>query len=175
MLKESFVDPFSKQPLLSISTGIAIEQKVSEDILGAFKIGTKSMNTFITDRLSEKSEGTLFDPIKKLKLGTFDTISKKKIIKTKSKIISSQSSKYLFAKVAIIAQKRSVDLKRLLSYPLVHLPLSLTEADGTLKKIAKSLLFKVEGDLEPVEHIKKDHTLIVDMVWHKSDKSKLLI
>ena len=138
VLRESFVDPFSDQCLLSISTGIAIDEKASGEILSAFEIGSKAMETFIAERLLEGSERSIFDPIKRLKLATFDNLNKKQIAKTKNKTISLQTSKDLFSKVANITQKRSVDLKGLFAYPLAHLPLSPAEPDGTLKKTAKS-------------------------------------
>ena len=40
VLQESFVHPFSEQRLLSISTGIAIDQTDSEELLDAFQIGS---------------------------------------------------------------------------------------------------------------------------------------
>ena len=48
--------------------------------------------------------------------------------------MSLTSTRDLFSKIAIISQKPSVDLKTLFNYPLEALPLSLSEADGTLKK-----------------------------------------
>ena len=145
-----------------ISTGMVVESKVSESILDAFKIRTKSLNELITNRLSEKLENTLHDPIKKLKIGTFDTLGKLKTTKTKNKIILLQSSKDLFAKRAIIAQWSSVVLKCVLIFPLVHLPSSLAEAYITFKKRKSLLLLKLEAALEPAKFIKMDHTLIVD-------------
>ena len=79
------------------------------------------METFITERLSEESERSIFDSIKWQKLATFKNLNKKQVTKTKSKTISLQTSKDLFSKVAIISQKRTVDLKRLFAFPLVHL------------------------------------------------------
>ena len=96
MLQESFVHPFSEQRLLLISTGIAIDQKDSEELLDAFQIGSRSMDAFITDRLSEGSKISIFDPIKKLKLASFNSVSKKKVIKTKTKTVALQFSKDLF-------------------------------------------------------------------------------
>ena len=84
MLREGFVDPFSDQCLLSIFTGIAIDEKASGEILSAFEIGSKAMETFIAERRLEGSERSIFDPIKRLKLATFDNLNKKQIAKTKN-------------------------------------------------------------------------------------------
>ena len=86
--------------MLLISTGIAIDQKDSEELLDASQIGSRSMDAFITDRLSEGSKISIFDPIKKLKLASFHSVSKKKVIKTKTKTVALQFSKDLFSKVA---------------------------------------------------------------------------
>ena len=86
------------QPLLLISTGIAIDKKSAEDLLSALQIEESAMNSFIKDRLGEDSEKSIFDPIKKQKLTTFGSLYKKKVIKTKAKVISIQNSKDLFFK-----------------------------------------------------------------------------
>ena len=77
-----------------------------------------AMAYFIQDHLPDGHQSSIFDPIKKHKLPTFESLAQKKVIKTKTKVVSLQSAKDLFAKVAIIAQKRVVNLKQLLSYPL---------------------------------------------------------
>ena len=100
-----------------------------------------------------------------MKIPTFASINKppKKACRTKRKVVSLQSSKDLFSKIAIIAQKREIDLKFLFTYPLGTVPLSLAEVDGTLKKTAKSvLLHKLEGDVQPTPNIPYGCTYIVD-------------
>ena len=45
----------------------------------------------------------------------------------------------------------------------MHLPLSIAEADGTLKKTSKSLLLhKLEDTVAPVDHISGNHAFIID-------------
>ena len=50
-----------------------------------------------------------------------------------NKVVVLQSSKDLFSKMAIIAQKRSVNLKTAFQYPLGPLPWALSNSTGTLK------------------------------------------
>ena len=58
---------------------------------------------------------------------------------------------------------KSIDLKRLFAFPLVHLPLEITEPDDTLRKTAKSLVIhKLEEDTEMANVRRVDHTLVVD-------------
>ena len=101
--------------------------------------------------------------MKKLKLSTFSSMNKVKVCKTKDKILMLTSSTDIFSKVAIIAQKRSIDLKPLFTYPLGAVPLSLCQPDGTLNKTAKSsLLHKLEGTVSPLSSVSGEYTFIVD-------------
>ena len=106
---------------------------------------------------------SIFDTIKKQKVPTFEVLVQKKTIKTKIKIITLKNTKDLFSKVAIIGQKRNVDLKQLFSFPLAYLPLTLAESDGSLKKTAKfQLLHKIEDTTPPAEQLRSDHAFIAD-------------
>ncbi|XP_066920827.1 uncharacterized protein [Clytia hemisphaerica] len=136
---------------------------VAEKMLSAKGIGKELMVTFNKQRLEEGRTLSIFDRMKKQKLPTFSNIPLSKAAKHKARLVAIESTKELFAKIAIIAQTRVVDLEQLLSFPLIELPLSLSEPDGTLKKTAKSkLLHTVEGDTVPVEMLQKDHAFIVD-------------
>ena len=124
--------------MVSISTGIQTAENMPKDLLSAQQIGKTAMVRFIKERLAVASSKLIFDPIKKSKLGTLKSINKIKVCKTKTKIMSLTSTRDLFSKIALISQKSSVDLKTLFNYPLGALPLSLSEADDTLKKTPKS-------------------------------------
>lgn len=83
--------------------------------------------------------------------------------KCEDKTVTLHASKDIFFKLAIIAQKRSVDLKLLFRYPLGPMPLSLAEPDGILKKTVKSsLMHKFEEDLDPVTSIIGNYAFIAD-------------
>ena len=78
-------------------------------------------------------------------------------------MVSLKSGKERFARIAIIAQKRSVNTRSLFNYPLGSLPLALAEMDETLKKTPKSvLLHKLEGMGQTVEAFPTDYVLIID-------------
>ena len=139
---------------MSVSTGIQTADNVTKGLLSAQQLGKTAMVQFINERLAVGSSKSIFDPIKKSDLGTFKSINKIKVCKTKNKIMWLTSTRDLFSKVAIISQKRSVDHKTLFNYPLEALTLSLSEADGTFKKSPKSaLLHKLEQDVEPVSDL----------------------
>lgn len=163
VLTETFIHPFSEQPLVSISTGIEVPRALSDEILNAENIGTDAMKAFMSERLGIEPVKSFFDPIKKIKLASFSNLNKTKTCKTKDKVFSLKMSKDLFAKVAIIAQKRSVDLKALFRYPLGPLPLALAEMDGSLKKTVKSSLFhKLEGSNSFSDDYPVNYAIIVD-------------
>lgn len=163
ILQETFVHPFSKQPLLSISRGITIDQSVTDRILSAKAVRTELVAKFIKERLEDNHTMSIFDPVKKQKLPTFGNISPLNSTKNKTRLVAIQNTKDLFAKIAIIAQKRVIDLRELLSFPLIELQFSLAESDGMLKKTAKSrLLHAIEGGTLSIGMLQRDHTFIVD-------------
>ena len=163
IISTTFIDPLSPQPLLSISNGVLATDKVSKDTLSAKAIGKTAMDEFIRDRLSKKQITCLFDPIKKKKLGTFTSMNKVKKCKVNSKIIPLQATKDLFARISLVAQKRSLNMRDVFEFPLGPLPWSLAESLGSLKKTSKaSLLHKLEGNVEPLESLNGHHALIVD-------------
>ena len=120
----------------------------------------KSDGFFIQKRLEgDKPQTNFFDPISKMKLATFSSLHKTKIFKTKNNVTALKSSNDLFGKVAILAKKRSVDMRSPFKYPLVTLPLAQAEMDGTLKKTAKSvLLIKLK---EEWLQLKSYHQIII--------------
>ena len=49
IIEECFIDPFSENPLLSISNGILATEKLVSDSFNDFKLGTEHMDTFIKE------------------------------------------------------------------------------------------------------------------------------
>ena len=163
IISTTFIDPLSPQPLLSISNGVLATDKVSNDMLSAKVIGKAAMDEFIRNHLSDKKINCFLDPIKKKNLGTFTSMNKVKKCKVNSKIVPLQSTKDLFAKIALVAQIRSLNMRVVFQFPLGPLPWSLAEPIGSLKKTSKSsLLHKLEGKVEPLESLIGQHALIVD-------------
>ena len=163
IISTTFIDPLSPQPLLSISNGVLATDKVSNDMLSAKVIGKAAMDEFIRNRLSDKKINCFFDPIKKKNLGIFTSMNKVKKCKVNSKIVPLQSTKDLFAKISLVAQIRSLNMRVVFQFPLGPLPWSLAEPIGSLKKTSKSsLLHKLEGKVEPLESLIGQHALIVD-------------
>ena len=161
VLSEVFIPPFSEQPQVSISTGIVVAESEADKIMQTYVNGKTAMQSFIDKRLSNNPKASFFDPIKKMKTPGF-TVSKTKVCKTNSKIVSIETSNQLFSKISIISQKRNIDMKMLLTCRLGCVPLSLAEADASLRKRAKSvLLHKIEGNVELIS-IPKNCACIID-------------
>jgi hypothetical protein len=105
----------------------------------------------------------IFDPIKKLKLSTFSNMNKIKTCKVNSKMIPTQASKELFAKISLVAQIRSLDMRSVFKFPLGPLPWSLADPIGTLKKTSKAaLMHKLEGPVEYLENVSREYAMIFD-------------
>ena len=54
-----FIDPFSDQPLLSISTGVLANEAVCKDMKSAKEQGKKSMDLFIAERLMQQNHSLI--------------------------------------------------------------------------------------------------------------------
>ena len=97
------------------------------------------MEKFINERLVEQKVG-FYEPLKRLKLGTFTKIMKRPV-KTKSgKIVQFSAQSQIFGKIDIIQQTRKLDLKQIFCYPLGPVPWSLGTSTGELVKTSKSTL-----------------------------------
>ena len=73
--------------MMSISTGIQTADNVTKGLLSAQQLGKTAMVQFINERLAVGSSKSIFDTIKKSDLGTFKSINKIKVCKTKNKIM----------------------------------------------------------------------------------------
>ena len=80
------------------------------------------MDEFIGDCLSKKKIHCFFDPIKKKKLATFTSMNKVKKCKVNSKTVPLPATKDLFAKILLVAQIRSLNMRVVSKFPLGPLP-----------------------------------------------------
>ena len=63
VLSEVFIPPFSDQPLVSISTGIAVTENEADKIMQAYVTGKTAVQSFIDNRFSSNPKASFFDPI----------------------------------------------------------------------------------------------------------------
>ena len=98
-MAETFIDPFTPQPLISISTGVIATEKVTLDLREVKEKGEAAMEMFIKARLTEPRTTCFFNPMKKMKLGTFAAMNKVNQCKLKDTAIPLEASKELFLKI----------------------------------------------------------------------------
>ena len=122
-----------------------------------------AMETFIETRLLKGTTMSMFDPIKKLKQGTFSSMCKNMKITCKNKEVSLRASRRLFAQVCIVMQRRETDLKNVFKYPLGPFPWSLAGQTGELKKTSKvGILHALEKYVERMDDYQHNHVCITD-------------
>ena len=121
VIATTFIDPLSPLPLMSISTGV-LAKKVASDMSSAKEKGETEFYTFVKSRLSNEKTICIFDPMKKMKLSTFSSMNKIKTCRVNSRIIPVQASTKLFAKVSLVAQTRSLNMRSVFKFPLGPLP-----------------------------------------------------
>ena len=120
------------------------------------------MDTFIKERCTDKSKD-FFDPLKRINIETFSKLNKCVKYKCKNKHIKLVANTNLFAKLIIIMQKRSMDLKEVFKYSLGPFPWALAGCVSDLKKTNKAtLLHELEKKLDPVEPLQSDYINVID-------------
>ena len=103
IIEECFIDPFSENPLLSISNGLLATEKLVSDSFDDFKFATERMDTFIKQPCIEKSKD-FFDSLKRINIEIFSKLSKCAKYKCKDKRITLVANRNLFTNLTIIMQ-----------------------------------------------------------------------
>ena len=106
------------------------------------KIRERCLNEFLKSRI-ETDEVSLYEPIRKQKLKTFDSATKKKVVKVKGTDVAVKADRQTFVRLFLIQQQRGIDLKKVLTYELSFIPLSLANPDDSLCKTAKYKLISI--------------------------------
>ena len=101
-LLERFIDPLSQNDLVCISNGVLATGKYY--LLDAREKREPAKETSTVTRLLKGTTMSMFDPIKKLKLGKFSSMCKNMKTTCKNKEVSLRSSRCLFAQMYIVMQ-----------------------------------------------------------------------
>ena len=129
---ESAVNPFEgkQTELVHLTSGLVATEDVKSDLLTAKERGEQHLQMFIKDKLQVPNPD-IFSAIKKLKLKTFSSMTKKVKVKSKNGAEAMlKSSRDLFARMLLLAKSRNIDVKEVLSFPLAPFPLSLATEMG---------------------------------------------
>ena len=140
----SMTNPFEteQEELLSLATGVVVENDVADTLLNAENIGEQQFLDFSkTNLFSENPD--IFTKLKRNKLQTFSSTKSVSMNTKDGKKVNIMLNRNLFARLLVIAKSRQVDLEELLSYSLGTYPLSLSTTTGGLVKTAKSKLAEV--------------------------------
>ena len=105
MMADTWINPFvmSGEELCSISTGAVPTPEAIKDMCQVREIGETAYLKFVEERLSKNRFKSLFDPIHKLQLASFETNTVKSKI-TKEKNIELKADKNIFSTRQILGR-----------------------------------------------------------------------
>ena len=86
-----------EKSLISISSGISPTDKIKDSLGKAYSMGKEAIEHFIYSRLVSL-EKSIYDSIKKLKLGTFSNMTKRLTVKLRGRDVSFQCRVTYFVK-----------------------------------------------------------------------------
>ena len=141
----SFMNPFEvdTNDLVVLSSGATVPRDVTHDVLRAECAGEEAKDEFITNRL--KTGKDFFQPVKRLKLKTLESTTKRvKITASSNKVVQYKQQVNVVFQLFVKCQQQKnlqLDLAELLTYPLTPVPYSLATGDGFFAKTDKSKAF----------------------------------
>ena len=125
--------------LLNIGTGVVLPEDVAQNLICSTEKGRQQMNAFVEKRSNSNAVG-FWEPIPNMKIKTFSSTNKKIRVKSSDKLVTVNADRDLFGRLLIVSNTRQICLKEVLSFELSPVPFSLANADGSLRKGAKSVL-----------------------------------
>lgn len=168
VLTEDYVNPFGvdvdKENLVCLSSAVPVDEDVADSLLLVPEKGKQQHDAFIKTRL-HKREVPLHDPIKRNNIKGFRSSTNRKV-KEKN---AAEVNRDILARLLYLSSKASkvIDFEKALTYPLSDVPLSLCNADGSMRKTSKSKLANkiLSQSNEQTHAVEKEHTVyIVDLM-----------
>lgn len=147
-----FAKDVDKDLLYNISTGQAVTPEIEDFLLNVETIGNEQREQFI--RECSTDEERFEKVIKRNKIQNFATVAPKQKISIAGKRIAIQMQRDLFGQLFSLSLEQTLNIDKVLAYPLTPVPLALCHIDGTICKTDKSVLLKVlqkEIDSNPPE------------------------
>ena len=161
--------------LLNLSSGVTALPNVSSDLLEAQTKGKLALESFVGTRLIT-NDVSFYEPVTKLKLNTFASQKKTTSVKIKGQDVILKADRDLFARLAVIATRRQMDMKVVLKHTLGPLPWSIASADGSMAKTNKAKMLEfLEKGIDPVEEVSPTTPWLVDAmaVLHAITQEKI--
>ena len=130
---EELGNPFKEEGphLMALHTKDIMDDSVIATVSNARKLGGDQFNTFLKERLVDRSK-PVSDPLKKNNLPTLDALKKKNLSKDKAKVGVLKEDCSLFARLYIACQVRDGDLEDFFKFENQPWPPSLSDL-GKLK------------------------------------------
>ena len=156
----SFDVLLEKDELVCLSSGVPLNSEATEFLLSSYAMGKERKNEFVNNRINE----SFHDPIHRCKISTFKVMAKKT---TPSSNMSIEVNRDILGRLLSTSLKESktIDFVKALHYPLCEVPLSLTNADGTMRKTNKSKLASMIISNTSTTDISKQQTAyIIDVM-----------
>ncbi len=154
---------YRNDELICISTGKIVSKDIADDLLTMEKQGSAWMEQFASGGFLDSSR--FEKPIPRRKVKNFADCDIKMAVTRKDNTIRQLTcSRDLFGRLLYLATTIEIDLKKIFSFPLTPVPLSLAHVDGSVMKTDKSKLMKILEDRitsEPPQRI--DATIIDGM------------
>ena len=144
VLTEDYVNPFGvnvdQENLVCLSSSVPVNEDAKEDLLSLQSRGKLQHETFVKSRL-EKQDVPFHEPIKRNKNKGFTSRVKAKTGDKRSVDVNRD----ILARLLYLsnASERVIDFEKALTYPLSEVPLSISNADGSMRKTVKSKLSKL--------------------------------
>ena len=161
--------PEESEDLIAVHRKDAVDETVVNTVQNVLKIGEVQFNTFVKERFIDRSK-PVTDTIKKNKLPTFNTSSKKVMTKEKEKIGLLKEDCALFSRLYIACQSRDGNLEEFFQCENQPWPPSLSQI-GNLREGQKADLVKClktivnpEADQPTPDAIILDGAVIVQML-----------
>ena len=127
---QSWSNPFvPSEALVSLSSEVQVRPNVAADLLDAHKTGKAAMKSFFQKCLIGDEFG-FFDRLTALKLKTFNSLLKVARVSEGGAQAVIHADRSLFARLAVVAQNRDLDMRDVLSYEFGLLPWSIATPDG---------------------------------------------
>lgn len=133
------IDPFSKElshsKLFNLTTGKAASDDTLEFLLKSESNGAEQMKIFTEECRNDNSR--FQKPIKRNILKNFTTEIFKRKGSSKKAVDDTKHERNILGQILCLAMRGSIDLNRILSFPLTTTPHSLAHYDGTMIQNSK--------------------------------------
>jgi hypothetical protein len=155
-----------------MSSGVTVEESIQTSLMEAAATGEKNVESFIKGHV-ESALLDFYAPIKRNIVPVTPHLLKKKN-KDLLRTTILKDDRKLFARMTIIAQKRELDMKEVMKYPLSTISPSLSTSDGEMFKTRKSVLAAImEEHSEEVHSTSIHDCTIVDAMTTIHSLSKI--